>query len=161
MINEGTGFIEICAILDGELEGTVDATIFTVAGSAQGKCTFPIAISVNISNSHSFIIAFLLLDVLDFVLDGGPGSQFIQFSEPGEQCVNISIEMDGVLENTETFSVILGSGDDRVKVLQRSATVYILDSESTCTLNKFAASLLWNVILLVSIFVLLQSMQEL
>ena len=71
-----------------------------------------------------------LLDVLDFVPDGGLGSQFIQFSEPGEQCVNISIEMDGVLENTEAFSVILGSRDDGVKVLQRSATVYILDSES-------------------------------
>ena len=81
---------------------------------------------------HNHVVFnFVTIDVLDFVPDDGSGSEFIQFSEPGEQCVIISIEMDGVLENTEAFSVILGSGDDRVKVLQRSATVYILDSDST------------------------------
>ena len=38
VIDEQTGFVEICAILDGELEGTVDAMIFTVPGSAEGEC---------------------------------------------------------------------------------------------------------------------------
>lgn len=36
MMDEETGFVEVCAILDGELEGTVDAMIFTVSGTAEG-----------------------------------------------------------------------------------------------------------------------------
>ena len=44
------------------------------------------------------------------------------------QCVNISIAMDNLLENTELLSVVLGSRDDRVKLGDRITRVYIVDS---------------------------------
>ena len=45
------------------------------------------------------------------------------------QCVNISIAMDNLLENTELLSVVLGSRDDRVKLGDRIARIYIIDSD--------------------------------
>ena len=45
------------------------------------------------------------------------------------QCISISIAMDNLLENDEVFSVVLGSRDDRVKLGDRIARVYIIDSD--------------------------------
>lgn len=72
---------------------------------------------------------------LDFVnggSDGGTGTQYIRFIEPGEQCVNISIVFDELLENSEVFHVVLSSRDDSVEILQRSAPINIMDSGSMC-----------------------------
>ena len=33
---EDTGFVEVCALLEGELEGIVEAIIFTISGNADG-----------------------------------------------------------------------------------------------------------------------------
>ncbi len=69
----------------------------------------------------------------DFSFDsvtGGTGSSPVTFTEAGEQCVNISIAMDNLLENSEHFSVVMGSRDDRVKLDNRISRIYIIDSES-------------------------------
>ncbi len=55
------------------------------------------------------------------------------FSETGEQCANISIEMDGILEDTEHFSIVLSSPSERVSVHDSIAQVYIMDSDCECT----------------------------
>ncbi len=71
--------------------------------------------------------------------DSGDATDFnsaqieLLFSEAGEQCANISIEMDGILEDTEHFSIVLSSPSERVTVLDSIAQVYIMDSDCECT----------------------------
>ncbi len=66
----------------------------------------------------------------DFSFDTGMGSITLTFTEAGEQCINISIEMDNLLESSEHFSVVMGSRDDRVKLNNSISQIYIIDSGS-------------------------------
>ena len=52
------------------------------------------------------------------------------FNSPGEQCVNLTIQMDMALEIDEQFHIILTSQQTSVKVLQNSAAVVIMDVQS-------------------------------
>ncbi len=67
----------------------------------------------------------------DSVMNGtGNSPVILTFTEAGEQCVNISIAMDNLLETSEHFSVVMGSQDDRVKLKNRISRIYIIDSGS-------------------------------
>ena len=46
------------------------------------------------------------------------------------ECINISIYNDSILEDTETFQIVLTSSDAAVRVVQSSSIVYILDDDS-------------------------------
>ena len=60
------------------------------------------------------------------------GTATFQFSSSGdaEQCVNITINLDNVLEEPEMFSLVLTTSDDSIKIDRSSAPVFILDSAS-------------------------------
>ncbi len=66
----------------------------------------------------------------DFSFDTGMGSITLTFTEAGEQCINISIKIDNLLETSEHFSVVMGSRDDRVKLNNSISRIYIIDSGS-------------------------------
>ena len=75
-------------------------------------------------------LSVLCADDDDFSFETGMGSIVITFTESGEQCVNVSIVMDNLLETSEHFSVVMGSRDDRVKLNNRISRIYIIDSGS-------------------------------
>ncbi len=58
-----------------------------------------------------------------------PSESVLVFEGPGEQCINIDITMDQILENNEDFFVVLFSQQQRVEVFQRLAQVIISDIE--------------------------------
>ncbi len=94
---------------------------------------------------------FLCADDDDFSFKTGMGSITLTFTEAGEQCVNISITIDNLLETSEHFSVVMGSRDDRVKLKNRISRIYIIDSGSefmqripTCVLYTVIVSLTYN-----------------
>ncbi len=75
-------------------------------------------------------LSVLCADDDDFSFETGMGSIVLTFTESGEQCVNVSIVMDTLLETSEHFSVVMGSRDDRVKLKNRISRIYIIDSGS-------------------------------
>ena len=50
------------------------------------------------------------------------------FEYEGEECVNIPITMDTILENDEQFIAVLRSQDSAVKLDRSSAVITFLDS---------------------------------
>ena len=66
----------------------------------------------------------------DFTFGDTDLGSSLLFSSPGEQCLNLTIQMDSALETNEDFYVVLLSQQLAVKVLQRSAQVIILDTPS-------------------------------
>ena len=54
----------------------------------------------------------------------------IRFTELGEQCVDIAISVDSLLERQEQFSAVLVAVDPDAVVTVRSAPVFISDSNS-------------------------------
>ena len=50
------------------------------------------------------------------------------FEYEGEECVNIPIAMDTILENDEQFIAVLRSQDSAVKLDRSSAVITLLDS---------------------------------
>ena len=78
----------------------------------------------------SFYVVCMHADDDDFSFDTGMGSITLTFTEAGEQCINISIEMDNLLETSEHFSVVMASRDDRVKLNNSISRIYIIDSGS-------------------------------
>ena len=64
-------------------------------------------------------------------LDYTDGDQNILFTDPGQECVNITIIQDDVLEDTEQFTVILQSVDTAVHLMLRTTVINILNSRDT------------------------------
>ena len=71
--------------------------------------------------------------VYDYVAsaDYNGTSEIIQFEDGGQQCVNIPITMDMVLEGEEQFVAVLRSQDSAVKLAQSTALVTLLDADCT------------------------------
>lgn len=53
-----------------------------------------------------------------------------QFSEQ-QQCVNITIISDALVELDEVFSVVLTSSADNIRISRNSSTITILDDDGT------------------------------
>ncbi len=98
------GFVEVCASLEsnGGLERQVLAQILLVSSTA--------------SSNQDYSNTGQSLDLI--------------FSQDGEECVNISVAADQVLEGNEIFTVVLLTDDPDVNVTLRAATVSVIDSES-------------------------------
>ena len=62
--------------------------------------------------------------------DFGEMSSNIYFETSGQQCVNITVEMDQLLESREQFIAVLRTQDSAVKLGQSSAVIMIADSNS-------------------------------
>ena len=69
---------------------------------------------------------FLILEVPD--LDDM--SQSLYFTEAGQQCINVTISSDMLVESLEQVVAVLRSEDSAVKLGQSSALIAIMDSDS-------------------------------
>ncbi len=63
----------------------------------------------------------------DFSFDAGMDSIVLTFTESGEQCINVSIVTDNLMETSEHFSVVMGSRDDRVELNNTISRIDIID----------------------------------
>ena len=52
-------------------------------------------------------------------------------------CTNISIVEDEVVEDDETFAVLINSSDSSVMIGRNSAVVTILDNDSKCVVSYY------------------------
>ena len=102
IIQESSQFIEVCAKIEsnGGLETNVEAEVIPLPSTAS---------EIDFSRS----IATLIFT-----------------GDYEEQCVNVSVVSDRVLEMKESFLVFLNSRDSRVDVTLRYATVTVIDSAS-------------------------------
>ena len=64
------------------------------------------------------------------MLDHTATREIVVFDESRRMCVNISISQMDTSEDTESFSVVLTSLDERVEVKQHWVPVTIIDSDS-------------------------------
>lgn len=63
-------------------------------------------------------------------------SRSINFEAEGQQCVNVTVVMDMILESGEQFVAVLRSQDSAVKLGSSSALVTIMDSNSNICLTR-------------------------
>ena len=81
--------------------------------------------------------------------------QSLSFTESGEECINIAITMDSLLEEPEDFFIVLATRDPDINFDIRTAQVYILDSDSECALHstlctagsRWDSEIVWRVVL--------------
>ena len=57
----------------------------------------------------------------------------LSFQAQSTQCRNISVLVDVLVEETETFQVLISSSDDAVVIMEDTAIIMIADSTSECT----------------------------
>ena len=64
-------------------------------------------------------------------LDYESVSEDLLFVIEGEQCINVTVNNDGILEDTEMFFLELNTTDPRVFMFPQRAVVNVLDNDST------------------------------
>ncbi len=74
-----------------------------------------------------YLVLLYSKDDDDFSFDTGMDSIILTFTESGEQCINVSIVTDNLMETSEHFSVVMGSRDDRVKLNNSISRIDIID----------------------------------
>ena len=109
---------QICIEVSGELEDSVAVKFFTIPGTAEGK-----------DCGHLFKVTLLTV-ISTAVSDYTPVKDILMIEESGVMCGNISITQTDTAEDTESFSVVLTSLDERVEVKQHWVPVTIIDSDS-------------------------------
>ncbi len=125
LVSEDNGFIEVCVVLDGIIERNVEMELTTDNGTATGikllKTDLLILIVPNNLDSSDYT------SVVSFPLIFTPSDPIGVL-----MCANITIILDSVVENTESFLVVLSSSDPAVVLTQSTATatVIILDNSS-------------------------------
>lgn len=67
------------------------------------------------------------MNICYIVADFYPLSESLTFHESGSQCVTVSIVTGDSLENSEKFSVVLSTRDERIEIKRYYASVYIID----------------------------------
>ena len=84
---------------------------------------------INLLSSYSFsssTSSLLNPDSMDYTADNG---EFTFSSSSLQQCVNIAIQDDNVLEPSETFSVTIDTSVDRVMLEPNITIVEIVDND--------------------------------
>ena len=72
-------------------------------------------------------ILLLFTDGMDF----HESIESIQFDEEGQQCIDVIIKMDEIVENREEIVVVLRSMDEDVIFSRSSAVIAIKDDDGT------------------------------
>ena len=62
--------------------------------------------------------------------DFTPVSEVLLFMAEGEKCINVLVDNDGILEETEFFFLELNTTDPRAFMFSPKATINILDNDS-------------------------------
>lgn len=122
--SEDSQVITICADLNQPAEKDVSVMIITISGTASGISSLLIALKIILP-----LFFTLPPENLDFT---ELSTINIFTAGTAESCVNITIIGDSLLEETETFNVLLeSSGDPSVSIGSIfSSTVMILDDDS-------------------------------
>lgn len=128
---EGDESVQVCVVLSGEIssEVAVEVNITTlIMGSAQGMYLTNLFVSCQ---WHNFTVClFICVAQEDYI----PIESALSFTQQtsSQQCTNVSIVDDIILENTEQFFVSLASINPSVPVVVSTpvATVNIVDDDS-------------------------------
>lgn len=124
-IHEAVGFQAVCVSLSGDLDDTnVTITVMssTDGATAQGKWQTSLDCTTKVCK-----IFFL---VEGFGLDFNPISEVLLFTDEGEQCINVTVNNDGILEDEESFFLVLNTSDPRAFMFSQWALINILDNDS-------------------------------
>ena len=76
--------------------------------------------------SNMEMLYFFHIEGNDFL----PVSEVLLFTAEGVQCVNVVVNNDGILEETEFFFLELSTTDPRAFMFSPRATINILDNDS-------------------------------
>ena len=131
-VGEGSGPLTVCIELNGTTEKEVIINVSTEEGSAQGIST------LSLRAYHSVYLSTLLTKLYTALPIVAASGDFFGISDREltfqsaavEQCTQIGIEDDTILENNETFSVQLSTLDPDVNLTLSTATVTIEDDDS-------------------------------
>ena len=112
--------VEVCAVIrNGSLERSILVQIFTEDISAEGSRTH----TQNLKLYHFFLIPTEPNDYQAI------NSELVFDSDNERQCISISLENDGVLENIEELQVSLTSDEEAVILEPDKAVISILDTD--------------------------------
>ena len=124
-VGEGSGPLSVCVLLTGSAERDVLVSLLAISQTAQGRVQHLIPclqLFISILYWHSLTVA------RDYAQPTPMELTFLQGTS--QQCANISISDDAILENNEFFSVQLTTTDQAVTLSPSSATVTIGDDDS-------------------------------
>ena len=117
-VSEDIGQLEVCAMLtQGELARDVEVNISTECGDACSKsaCLHGVADNINDIAADDF---------------SEVSTTLVFSSEIARMCVNISISMDDIVENDESFTISLSSSDEAVSLHPNSTKTIIINDLS-------------------------------
>ena len=126
---ENIGYISVCAVIaEGCLERDVQMQYVTYDGTAGGTHMYKHIWNKQVWFGES---DYFISDNEDY--EGNSGEiVFYSGSIMGDtQCVNISINDDPILEDSEFFTFVLSSNDQNVELCNESAYIYIENDDGT------------------------------
>lgn len=101
----------------------------------QPKVYFSTYVQFQSSDRNQFILLFPRIASDDYTSLTNAELMFVPATT--EQCTLITIDLDTVVENTEIFSVQLGTRDQDVILFPTTASILILDDDSEFFLSLF------------------------
>ena len=131
-VAEADGFVEVCAVLQGQLARDVNVELRTEGDTASEFIDVCMKFTYPCQSPHIRTIYFSLCvyKLLALVQDFGDVMTILTFTDQrSRQCVNISIAMDGIVEPEESFNVVLETSDPAVVLGTSTAQVLIADSD--------------------------------
>ena len=132
-VAEADGFVEVCAVLQGQLARDVNIELRTEGDTASEFIDVCMKFILTLDRVRIYLIYFSLCvyKLLALGQDFGDVLTILTFSgQVSRQCVNISIAMDGIVEPAESFNVVLETSDPAVILGTSTAQVLIADSDS-------------------------------
>ena len=107
----------------------------------QPKVYFSTCVQFQSSDRNQFILLFPRIASDDYTSLTNAELTFVPATT--EQCTLITIDLDTVVENTEIFSVQLGTRDQDVILFPTTASILILDDDSEFFLYIFVLRLMY------------------
>ena len=124
-VAEEDGVVEVCTELDGVLDRPIFAEILILESTALSRFD-ECGVAFLCYETIYMYICLCFVTGADFNLTGGD----LTFLMAGQQCVNVTITMDQVLEGTESLLAVLRTQDSAVDLGRSSAPIIISDSDS-------------------------------
>lgn len=71
-----------------------------------------------------------------FGLDFNPISEVLLFTDGEEQCINVTVNNDRILEDEESFFLVLNTSDPRAFMFSQWTQINILDNDSMLNVSS-------------------------
>ena len=115
--------LTVCIESRAELERNVNINISLVDGSAESE--------FSVFCVPAKIICWIFNNTGDTDYNTAPNTPSVVFTaDEAMHCIDITIEVDGAVENSEMFSVMLSTTEERVNLLPALANITIIDNDS-------------------------------